>query len=396
MSISLPSLKSHARVLIVEQGRLHPAVSVTRAGTTATYLDKNGIIQTAAANAPRFSYDNSGNYLGLMIEESRTNIVKWSQDLTQTSVWNSTAVTVASNAATYAGLPYWSVAKNDTSSSAHLGNVSIFSAVNGTILTLTIAIRAGSSTQVEVGLFGASTSWGAASGATAVITLGPGTLSQTNGGLFKITGLSTSLDTMVSLTRTYTTSENASLYLYPDTSASTTNGNSNLFTRVQVEAGLFGTSYIATTTATVNRTADLIAINTPSQIGYNANAGTVITTANTFYGNPNSAGLFCASLTARIMYVNNSTLLIYNGTNSTNSAITVGTTFKAAAAWGTNLSMSINGATANQAGTTTTFSATALYIGRIATGGNLFNGYISRLVYEPFQRSIADLKRLSV
>ncbi len=394
--ITSEMIKNRGRVLIIEPGRLHPAVSLTRSAG-GTYMDNNSVIQVAATNSPRFDYDGAGNYLGLLIEESRTNLIKQSQALS-TTPWTNSNITTTSNAATYAGVPYWSLAKTTTGNGANLVQASIFSAVNGTILTLTFACRAGNSSQLGFGLYGSSTTWGGSTGTTVAIVSGPGTVTQvaSNIGQCNVTGLSTSVDTIITMTRTYTTTETAHLYFYPDTFASVTSGASNLVTRVQVEAGLFQTSYIPTTTATVTRTADLVAINTPSQIGYNQNAGTVICTASTVYGNPNSAGLFCAGLTARHMYVNGTSLLIYNGTNSTGQTIPIGTTFKAAVSYGTNLEMSINGLTANVAGTTTTLSATALYIGRIATGGNLFNGHIARLVYEPFQRSAANLPKTSV
>ena len=53
--------------------------------TTGTYVDSNGIIQTAAIDAPRFDHDPVTNAsLGLLIEESRTNLVTNSTNPT----WN--------------------------------------------------------------------------------------------------------------------------------------------------------------------------------------------------------------------------------------------------------------------------------------------------------------------
>ena len=40
-----------------------------------TYVDENGIIQTAASGEARFDHDSDGNSLGLLIEESRTNFL---------------------------------------------------------------------------------------------------------------------------------------------------------------------------------------------------------------------------------------------------------------------------------------------------------------------------------
>lgn len=42
--------------------------------TTGTYIDVNGLVQTAAIDAPRYSYDVNGE-LGLLIEEPRTNYI---------------------------------------------------------------------------------------------------------------------------------------------------------------------------------------------------------------------------------------------------------------------------------------------------------------------------------
>ena len=51
--------------------------------TTATYLDDNGLLVTAKANAPRFDHSyNGSNFesLGLLVEEAVTNYATWSED----------------------------------------------------------------------------------------------------------------------------------------------------------------------------------------------------------------------------------------------------------------------------------------------------------------------------
>jgi hypothetical protein len=54
--------------------RIDPRFKYTR-GSTGTYVDVNGIIQTASANEPRFNYDLvTGESLGLLLEEERTNL----------------------------------------------------------------------------------------------------------------------------------------------------------------------------------------------------------------------------------------------------------------------------------------------------------------------------------
>jgi hypothetical protein len=54
---------------------LDPRITFSRS-SIGTYTDKNGIIQYAAEDEPRFDYDPvTGESLGLLIEESRTNII---------------------------------------------------------------------------------------------------------------------------------------------------------------------------------------------------------------------------------------------------------------------------------------------------------------------------------
>lgn len=61
-------------------------ITFTRA-STATYVDSSGIIQTAAADAPRFDHDPAtGESLGLLIEEARTNLFLNSDTLSTQSV----------------------------------------------------------------------------------------------------------------------------------------------------------------------------------------------------------------------------------------------------------------------------------------------------------------------
>jgi hypothetical protein len=90
--------------------------------STATYVDSAGVIQDAAIDAPRFDHDPvTGESLGLLIEEARTNLINYSDNVND--VWwskiNLTAPTLVSsvnnplqNADTYR-------ISSDTNSSPH-------------------------------------------------------------------------------------------------------------------------------------------------------------------------------------------------------------------------------------------------------------------------------------
>ena len=62
------------------QKRLDSRVTFTRA-STGTYVGSDGLIKTAADNEARFDHDpETGESLGLLVEEARTNIQKYSTD----------------------------------------------------------------------------------------------------------------------------------------------------------------------------------------------------------------------------------------------------------------------------------------------------------------------------
>jgi len=59
-------------------------VEFTRA-STATYVGRDGLIKTSGEDEPRFDHDPAtGESLGLLIEESRTNLITQSEDLSTT------------------------------------------------------------------------------------------------------------------------------------------------------------------------------------------------------------------------------------------------------------------------------------------------------------------------
>jgi len=63
-------------------------VTFTRA-SSGTFVDSAGVIQTAGTNVPRFDHNpTTGESLGLLVEEERTNSFEWSNSATQGETWN--------------------------------------------------------------------------------------------------------------------------------------------------------------------------------------------------------------------------------------------------------------------------------------------------------------------
>ena len=60
--------------------------------TTATYFDAAGVMQTAAINVPRIDHDPvTGESLGLLIEEARTNLLTYSEQF-DNAIWLKAAI----------------------------------------------------------------------------------------------------------------------------------------------------------------------------------------------------------------------------------------------------------------------------------------------------------------
>jgi hypothetical protein len=71
-------------------------VTFTRA-SDGTYVDSAGVIQTAATDVPRFDHNpTTGESLGLLVEEARTNLALRSEELDNAS-WGKVAASVSSN-----------------------------------------------------------------------------------------------------------------------------------------------------------------------------------------------------------------------------------------------------------------------------------------------------------
>lgn len=76
-----------------------PRITFSRA-STATYFDEFGVMRTAHANAPRIDFDPvTGECKGLLIEEQRTNLLKYSEQFDNV-VWDKNSVSVVANAIT--------------------------------------------------------------------------------------------------------------------------------------------------------------------------------------------------------------------------------------------------------------------------------------------------------
>ena len=80
-----PSIRPTLDLNFAATKTLDRRITFTR-DSVGTYIDENGILKYASNNTPRFDHDpTTGESLGLLIEESRTNQIIYSRDL---SYWD--------------------------------------------------------------------------------------------------------------------------------------------------------------------------------------------------------------------------------------------------------------------------------------------------------------------
>jgi len=244
--------------------------------STGTFIGSNGLIQAAASGVPRFDHNPAtGESLGLLVEEARTNLVVYSEQF-DNAAWNKSNVTVTANAATAPdGTTTADKAVVDT------GNISWYMiqtlGTSPSPASCTVFAKAAGWDYVSVGrgfVFG--------SGDYAIFDLQTGVVSRAP----TYTGSSASIVSVGNgwyrCTLVSPQTENR-FHVTPQgigssVNGGTPNGTSGIFLwGAQPEPGAFPTSYIPTTTATVTRAADVASITgTNFSSWYNSNAGTLL------------------------------------------------------------------------------------------------------------------------
>ena len=239
--------------------RKGPTPVFTR-GSTGTFVGSNGLIQSAAINAPRFDHTSAGVCRGLLIEESRTNICLQSENLATT--WAGGGRTISSDFATSPdGLTTADKIVENTANSLH-GIIQIPSTVSGVTYIGSCYIKAAGRNFALI-YTGASPANGRyisipADGTGTVLGLygaNPSNVSlqYVGNGWYRVSILFVSSGT------------GSSLEIYASTNGTTAtytgDGTSGILVwGAQLEAGAFATSYIPTVASSVVRSADLCSI----------------------------------------------------------------------------------------------------------------------------------------
>ena len=233
-----PTVRPTLNLDFAKTKALDPRITFTRA-STATFVGSNGLIQTAASGAPRFDHNpTTGESLGLLVEEARTNAALYS-DLSSNNVIID--ATQGLNAATSPDGLFTASLITATSISNNFYQAT--SVTSGSAYSYSIFVKAGTASYVEFSIF-------AQIGFTNTrLTFGTGQISGEQsanlsvtaypGGWFRVTwGFVSNATSIRGLN--LRTADGTSYYAW---------GRQN-------EAGSFPTSYIPTVASTVTRAVD--------------------------------------------------------------------------------------------------------------------------------------------
>lgn len=245
-------------VIEVWGAQLEQRSSVTSYTATTTQAITNYIpvLLTAANNVSRFDHNpTTGESLGLLIEEQRTNLFPYSADFAD-AAWGKTRASITSNTivAPDGTLTGDKLVEDTTATNTHLvsDNVNL---IANTSYTATVYVKAAERTRVRL-QNSAVANWA---------TLGEAYFDLSAGTIVSGTGSITPIGNgwyRCSITGTFGgANAGGGLNIFIVESGTTTSYTGNGYSGIyiwgaQLEAGAFPTSYIATTSAAVTRSAD--------------------------------------------------------------------------------------------------------------------------------------------
>ena len=291
ISQNFPNVRPSLNLNFARSKTLDPRITFERA-SVGTYVDENGLIKTAAADEARFDHDPAtGESFGLLIEESRTNLITYSEDISN-AAWAKTGslAPITNNGAISPDGLQTADVPSDVST-----KWGIYDATNGSWVLL------------QVYPFTVTTEWTRQS---LTFTAPSGCVSVRFYVLRTQDDTSYVYDTVtVSAGITYTASAYYKLH---------TDGTTVLAWGAQLEVGSFATSYIPTSGSTVTRQPDIAQITgTNFSSWYNQPEGTWLCNFN--YKGNNTSG--SSSLYSTALDQNNRNWLRINYTTGTPDTI---------------------------------------------------------------------------
>ena len=385
-----------------------PIGAFTRS-TVGTRRGPTGLIESVAAGSPRREWDASGNLLGWLMEESRTNLLPYSAEF-ENAGWLKSSCTITPDAAI---APDGNVTADKLVESASAGPHMLYIAVavtSGRSYTFSLHVKAGEWSRFRID--GSDTGFGA--GNYADFNLASTTATAYGNAVATIIPLgngwyrcSCTFQAIASITT------NFSIITVDDTGSVsyTGTGSSGLYIwGAQCEVGAFSTSYIPTTSAAVARSADIWSIAV-SGLAYRQSEGSVIVVFDSIAGpvastNNTVLGLHDGTLSNRIFLRSNNSLsgihclMVYANETQVDIHLTPATknAMKKCAIYYINnktLFVENGGIIANDT-LCTIPTITTINVGSGLSGADALNGHIKHIAYFPTALSDTQLQAITL
>ena len=244
---------------------LGPLVTFTRA-SSATYVGSDGLIKTATTNEPRFDHNpTTGESLGLLVEDQRTNLATNSESLTLGFTQQNTTVTSDATAAPD-GTTTADLSVPNTTSASHASFRANITFAVSTSYALSVFVKPSGYTAFQLSFtsgFNNTNAWanfilvdGGSLGFAG--TSGTATIQALSNGWYRCSLVATSGASAASGGPALIVLDSNRNGRDPFFAG---NGTSGIYLwGAQLEAGAFPTSYIPTTTAAATRSADVASI----------------------------------------------------------------------------------------------------------------------------------------
>ena len=300
-----PNIKPTLNLNFAKTKILGPRITFTR-NSIGTYFDQYGVLRTAQNNQARFDHDPvTGESLGLLIEEQRTNLVLRSEEFDNAS-WTKLNTTLGANAVASpdGSLTAEKLIATTTAAQHYIGQAA--GLLSAGTYTFSFYIKAGELARGECTVGSAV---GGANGFYASFNLSTATATLIGQFGTGFTGHSASLSAVgngwfrFSITGATSVTGNISVQLNLYNAAGSISFAGNGYDGIyiwgaQLEAGSFPTSYIPTTTAQVTRAADAaVMTGTNFSSWYRQDEGTLYEEGSAFKSNTDANPRFTSSIT---------------------------------------------------------------------------------------------------
>jgi hypothetical protein len=400
---NFPSTRPSLNLNFARSQKLDPRITFTRT-SSATRVNSDGLIEVVPANSPRFDFDPiSGESLGLLVEEQRSNLLTYSEQFND-AAWSVARCTISANTSVSPdGLTTADTLVEDTTNNSHPVFRTIAGLANATSYTASVYIKASGRDKVRVAL--ANSAFAASTfidydlvTVTATTSNATGTIAHIGNGWYRCT-----------ITATTIAAASGDIFIQPRNAAGNsfylgTGVNALILWGAQLEQGSFPTSYIPTTTSTATRTADNASITgsnfsdfyNPSEGTFNIKYNRSLLPIGPILGqNISTSSVLNGYL---INQSGTGNVIITNADGLTN--ITVGTSSggKSSVAFyysPTGHSGCLNGNSVIESLVPPTRTPVSLLFGRNPNNNTNLNGHISQLTYYPTRLSNQVLQTLT-